>query len=90
MRWSGNHMLNPLAAYRHGGQRYAIFAAAKLTFLAAVALLGILTILGESYLPSTYEPAIATIKVAGCLAPYLILESLYWRVCHRQNTDRGA
>ncbi len=71
-----------IAAHRHGGRRYTIFVVSQIAFALCTAMLGILTLLmqviPEPYYPEAYAVAIGLLKVGGVLAPYLVLESMYW------------
>ncbi len=71
------------AAHNHGGRRHVLFVLAQMAFAACTAALGVLTLLmqliSEPYYPEAYAAALWLLKVGGALAPYLVLESLFWR-----------
>ena len=69
-------------AHHYGGRRYTFYVLGQIVFATCTACLGILTLLmqliSEAYYPEAYDAALFLLKVGGALAPYLVLDSLFW------------
>ena len=80
--------LNPVAAFRQYGARYAIFTAAKASVLVANLVLGLATLIAcyaewEIY-AICQNVAAVMLKLASVVVPFLIFESVYWMYLFRQ------
>lgn len=82
--------LNPVRGYRMHGHRYFWYVVAKLAMLISCMLLASITLIASFADAATfvvcYEIALWTLKIAGGMAPYLILESAFWFVRSRNRT----
>lgn len=80
--------LDPLAAFRQHGPRYAFFTAAKASVILANLVLGIATLIAcyaewELY-AVCQEVAVVMLKLAAVVVPFLFFESFYWMYRFRQ------